>query len=321
MPESHRFDELVAEGRKCMRKRRYDLALQFFEKALELNAGSPVATEGMATAYFLDDQLEKALEQFERMTRLDPRNANAYVNKGVVYNRLGQHNDALKVLQRGLQFDRKSSAAYYNLGIAHKGLSNHSMAISSYREAIRHEPEMKEAHQNLANVYLEMGNYQQAISHFKNALVIDPSFDRAKRGLLRAETKGAGVQAAAAPFGRLVDTKKLDAQTTESLKQLSDTERFEDRRAVTKITKQMMSASTDLLNHIRDELEPILLKTNRTVAQSPGDVIRMGDCRDDFRTAVTELETLRQQLKELGTELAGHEKSLRVTVQRPVARS
>ncbi|MDA1012974.1 MAG: tetratricopeptide repeat protein [Planctomycetota bacterium] len=318
MPDSSRFDELVSEGRKCIRKRRFDLAVQFFAKALEHNNGSPIATEGLAMAYFLDDQLEAALEQFDRMTKLDPRNANGYINKGAVCNRLGEYNDALKALQRGLQFDRKSSQAYYNLGIAHKGLGSLSMAISSYREAIRHDAESREAHQNLANVYLEMGNYQQAISHFKNALMIDPSFERAKRGLLKAETKGASVQAAAAPFGRLVDTKKLDAQTTETLKRLTDTDRFDDRRTVARITKLMMNSSKNLIDHVRNELEPLLLKVNRTVAQSPGDVIRIRDCRDDFRDAVDKLATIRQQLKELGKELTDHEKTLRVPNPRSV---
>ncbi len=191
MSLNDRFTQLLAEGRKCVRQHKYSLAIRFFEKALEEQEHEcdPDAIEGLATAYFMDNRLARALEQFGRITEADPRNANAHINMGAVCNRMGRYDEAISSIRKALQWNRRSSQAYYNLGIAYKGQGDLVMAISAYREAVRFDPEMKDAFYNLGNAYLEQGNVRQAELAFESALDIDPKFERAKAGLKRVDSK------------------------------------------------------------------------------------------------------------------------------------
>lgn len=209
MTLSDRFTQLLAEGRKCVRQQKYDLAIRFFEKALEENDADADAIEGLATAYFMEDQLDNALTQFGRITQLDPRNAAAHINMGAVCNRLGRFDEAITSIRKGLQWNRRSSQAYYNLGIAYKGQDDLGMAISAYREALRLDPEMKDAYYNLGNAYLSQGNVRQARLNFEAALKIDPKFARAKDGIRRVDDKTAR-NYEERPLSRVV---KMDRQT------------------------------------------------------------------------------------------------------------
>ena len=110
------------------------------QKALALDERAIPVHEGLAAAYFLKQDYEKAADHFKKVTLLDPRQAKAVVNLGAVYNRMKDYNKAVTILRKAVQKDKSSGEAHYNLGLAYRGLNQLSMAVSAYKEAVRVAP-------------------------------------------------------------------------------------------------------------------------------------------------------------------------------------
>ena len=127
------LETLCREGRHYVRHEEPDNAIAAFIKALALDERAIPVHEGLAAAYFLKKDYEKAAEHFKKVTLLDPRQAKALINLGAVYNRMQDYNKAVAILRKALQKDKSSGDAHYNLGLAYRGLNQLSMAVSLIR--------------------------------------------------------------------------------------------------------------------------------------------------------------------------------------------
>ncbi len=311
MANDSEFDSLCKRARQSFRAGDYSKASNFFAQALALNPDSAEAQDGAGTVYFMLNQFEKAVEHFSRVSLLKPRGATSYINLGAVYNRMGEHQKAANALRKGIQRDSKSSEGYYNLAIAHRSLNQLPMAVNAYQQAIRLDPQMASAHQNLANVYSEMGNHKKAIEHYENALKIKPNFERARQALERAEQAALDSREQSSPFGRLVDEETLKANRASSVGQeLSPYMREQDRTTIDAITSAAIEFAEDLIEHLKEQLEPYLSSLNKTVAEGTEGSTSIFAAHENFRTAVERCVELRTRLKDKLSELQDHERKM-----------
>jgi len=304
------FNALSKQAKRCVRRKAYAQAIEYFLQALELDDRAIDVHEGLAAAYFLSKNYEKAVEHFTRITRLDPSLGSALINLGAVYNRMGEHKKAVVVLRRGIQKDKKSTEGYYNMGIAHRHLDQMHMAASAYKEAIRIDPNMAEAHLNLANIYLDLKNNQQASMHYKKALEIRPNFERAERGLAQTVEAVSKAKASISPFGRLVDERTIPVTAPPRRgRELSVQQRFEDRQSVHEMAAEIHNLSKVCLAQFKDEIEPTLLALNRAVqgSEAPAVLLRT---HAKFQTAIQNCEKLRRRFRGKVLELSEHEEHL-----------
>lgn len=307
MSGTQSVDALCQEARGLIKQREFTKAIAVYHQALEVDPRSVPVHEALATAYFAIKDYENALQHFRKVTHIDPKRSKALVNIGAVYNRQQDYNNAVKTLRQALAKDRRCAEAYYNLGIAHKGLKQYGMAVSAYKEAIRLNPEMPEAYQNLANALLEMGNATQAITNYRRALELRPDFESARLGLQKASSQADAAKKAISPFGRLVDVKQMESGVHQlDSRELSPQERFEDRLTLHRIAKEIEGLSAALLNQLRDEVEPSLLKLTHTFAQG-GSSAREYDA---FVPAIVRLRDTWQRLLNVTNELRDHEQRM-----------
>jgi tetratricopeptide (TPR) repeat protein len=305
------IESLANQARQHLRNGECPQAIELFKKALDIDERRIDLHEGLATACFMCNDYDDAIKHFKRITEIDPRIAGkALINLGAVYNRLGDHNQAASFLRRGIAKHR-SAEGFYNLGIAHRGLGQLAMAVSAYREAIRLSPEMSEAHLNLANVFVDMNNYQQAMIHYQAALELNPGSKRAQLGLEQAQQAGNLAKKSISPFGRLVDEKTVRGKASlKMVRALTEMERVADRQAVHRITGDMRSAVGELLELLRNSVEPALTTLNRTVTQggaAPGAVTK---AYSDYRAAIEECAELRRLVRRKVLELRAHEETI-----------
>lgn len=300
-------DAVAKQARRCFRKGDYAQAVELFEKALELDERRPDIHMGMATASFLAKNFDKAIHHFNRVTHLKPADGRPLINLGAVYNQMGDYQKAVGVLRRGLAKEKNSAEGFYNLGYAHRKLEQSSMAISAYREAVRLKPDMAEAHVNLANVYLDMKNYQQAVIHYNKALEIDPQFESAQRGLATAEHESVEAKKAISPFGRLVEHGKLRPKAAGPQRELSDSERIDDRSKIHALTAEIDVAAKQFLTHLRETLDKRINVLDRAIAQESEAPSALVKAHEAFAEAVTDSAELRRAFKRKLLELRSHE--------------
>lgn len=162
-------------------------ARQLYLEALAMRSESPDVHYGLATIYFLSNDLAQSAYHFKEVTRLDPLRAGAYINLGAVYNRMDRLDEAIPLLRRGIQLDMNRGEGYYNLGLVYKRKGEPELAIQAYREATRINPRMADAHYNLANLYLEREEFSMALVHYRAAVDLRPNWEKARRGVEQAE--------------------------------------------------------------------------------------------------------------------------------------
>lgn len=306
------FDELQKQVRVLMKSRQVDQALALLEKFCAEHPLNPEGFESLGMACFHAGKLEEAAKQFEKVTRLSPRAGTAFINWGAVLNRLGNHQRAVEILRKGVQIERSSAVGYYNLGFAHRRLNQQGLAIPAYREAIRLDPQMAEAYQNLGNVYLDMKNIQQAVIQFKKALEINPEFEKARRGLEAAEQARTAAKRAVSPFGRLVETEKLDQKQELDSKYriLSDSERDMDRQALRQLLTNARLVSRELIDFAATRVEPSIHNLDRTAIQDPTNLPNVQSAAHTFRKVLEVYCRLTVKFKDRLATLRQHQEMM-----------
>ncbi len=299
---------LIDQAKRCLKSRRFDEAIALFKQAIALDEFNVKLHESLTSAYILAKEHGLAAEQLEHILRIAPQNANAMVNLGAMYNKLGKHAEAASILRKAIQKDKNSSHGYYNMGIAQRHLGDLAMSAWAYREALRIDPQMAEAHQNLGNVLLEQGQLKQAVEHYEQALKINPDFRAAQRGLERARAEQDESKQAANPFGRLVDESMIQgAARLQTDRALTDEERLQDRATIYQLTQSIETASGELVEFLKHDLDKVLSALSRSIAQeavTPGSISR---AYDDYEDAVKRCMELRRALKRKVLELRAHE--------------
>jgi tetratricopeptide (TPR) repeat protein len=291
------FEILSERARQALAEGNAAQARQFYLQALAERPDSPDAHYGLATAFFLLQDLESAAFHFKEVTRIDPLRAGAYVNLGAVYNRLDQLDDAIKTLRRGIQLDPHRAEAYYNLGLAYRRQGQAELAVQAYREATHHNPRMADAHYNLANLLLELTRYHQAITHYKHALDVHPRFEKARVGLEQAEAALAQSEGPATPAGVGTAVRPAAATATDMLRTLDPQLDGAVLSALHRATIVSENYGRDFLKVLESEIEPAI-KELSTVLLYPEKISgELSDRVERFETALNQLKGMERNLQ------------------------
>ncbi len=98
-------EQMLIEGFRLYKKKRYDEAIVAFQQIIELYPDYKEAYRILANAYFRRGDFQKAAETYEHIKTLDPSDTFAYENMGIVYTRQGQFEEALQEWQKLLEID------------------------------------------------------------------------------------------------------------------------------------------------------------------------------------------------------------------------
>ncbi|MBN1234598.1 MAG: tetratricopeptide repeat protein [Methanotrichaceae archaeon] len=107
---------LLHRGMDKVRQKKFEEALEIFERVLDMNQDIPEVWNNMAVALYGLDRLEEALQSYDRCLTLDPENIDALRNKGFLLRNQKKLEEALEVydivLQKGGDaYDMESTAA------------------------------------------------------------------------------------------------------------------------------------------------------------------------------------------------------------------
>lgn len=141
------------------------------------------SAEGLfARAYQFDksNQMDVALEFYQRALDADPQMAAAHYNMGVIYSGLRALKKTYYHLRKAIELDPNMADGYAMLGMMHFGENQFDQALIFLEQAIAINPHFTEAHFNMGLVLHEMGEYQQSLNCFRNASICNPEFSQAR---------------------------------------------------------------------------------------------------------------------------------------------
>lgn len=163
-------DQYVTKGLQAMKVQNYDLAIQFFEKAVEekCNYSDEILYSFMAKIYIDRGEVSKAIECYEKALA-DGNDYLTCVSLGMAYHVNGQDDKAVETYRKAIEFDPKKCEAYAAIGAIYLGQNKLSEAKNSFLKAIEITPKLAIAHANLALVYGLEGDKEKCLSELKAA--------------------------------------------------------------------------------------------------------------------------------------------------------
>ena len=120
------------------------------------------------------DTYPLALEAYQKAVELDPNFGNAYVNMGNIYYRQELFVDAERCYRLAITCDPDHAKAYYNLGNTLDELPCTQEAGDCYQKSLEKDPNFSDAHYNLAATCEKLTLWEAACTHWKSYLNLDP---------------------------------------------------------------------------------------------------------------------------------------------------
>jgi tetratricopeptide (TPR) repeat protein len=210
-----------AQGVAQLSRDDYARAVQFFERAIELDANYPEAWYQAGFCYGVLGRHQDALKASRTAAKLRPDWSEAYVNIGASSYALGQYKDAVDAYRQAIRMEDGADAQYAlglslgklnrtdeeilayrraitfkpdhanaldRLGAAYFKLKRYAEAAQAYEQLKTYKPDAK-TYNSLGESYLEMNKADDSLQAFNSALGYDPEFDRARYNLGRTYLK------------------------------------------------------------------------------------------------------------------------------------
>jgi tetratricopeptide (TPR) repeat protein len=199
---------------------RPDLAMGFFQRALQEDPHFPAAQFGLGTLLARMGRPEEAIPyyraalaswptyaearydlglalaatgrpqdaagEYTEALRIRPDDADAHIALAKTLIALNHPDLALEQYQQGLALRPKDENALVGLGVALTQLGRPQDAIRNYQLALELDPQNATAHNNLGWTLVNEGRTAEAAAHFERALALNPGDENARRNLDQA---------------------------------------------------------------------------------------------------------------------------------------
>ncbi len=212
---------------------RFQEAIGYFTRALELKPDYDLAVINMANAYRKLGRDDAALAGYERYLQIDPKNANVRYQLGEIYLDRGDIPAAERNFRLALDLDKRLASARNALGAVAFKRGDMSGAEREIRAALDVKSDVRLAHYNLALIAEERGDLAAAETEYKRELELHPNSYKAAFNL-----------------GRLYESRGKAAAQIAALKQsIEANPRFAEGHLF--LAKALLDSNGDLSESIR----------------------------------------------------------------------
>ena len=167
---------LNLEGASNAAIKRYDAAIECYQRALKIDPNNVEIFYSMGNAWKSQGDLDAAIECYQRALIIKPNYVEAHYNLGNALRLNGKLASALDSYKRAIKIKPDFAAAYYNMGVALKEKGELEPSIYSYHQAIKLKPNFAEAHHNMGNALKDKGDLDAAIKSYKQAIKIKSDY-------------------------------------------------------------------------------------------------------------------------------------------------
>lgn len=202
-------------GKIMFYEKKYDIAVEEFNKALNLSPDNPNCHLEIGKCYLLGGNIDLAVKNLEQAIKLNSNYADAHYFLGVAYLSLNNYDKAINELKEALNINpmykspknlikrlfkykggvnkplselmekndiydendlSKEANVHFNLGNTYFQNGLLSEALKEYKKAIHSKPNYPDLRNKIGELYIKKEMYIEAIEEFKHALSINPKY-------------------------------------------------------------------------------------------------------------------------------------------------
>ncbi len=181
--EDEKFELYNAIAYEYQHTRQFDLALDFYKKALPLADDRDTVYHEIRCCFLSADRKDEALAFFQDMIDKDPYNSKAWTNIGDIYRMMGQYEESIDPYEYALSIDPEDLWTNMHLADIYYDLGRYKESIDTLEEALRNGVETSMIHTTIGDCYYRLNDLQSAEEHFQKALEINPMIGTGYAGL------------------------------------------------------------------------------------------------------------------------------------------
>ena len=152
----------------------YKKALNYYEKALQINAVDSSVYYLKANIYLDTKEYEKAINNYVICINLNQENIEALCNMGIAYYFIGEFKKSIDCLDQVILKNNKVVEAYYNRGNAKQSINKYMDACQDYEHAIFLNNKEAEFYFAKANALQELHKFEKAIENYNRSIKLKP---------------------------------------------------------------------------------------------------------------------------------------------------
>ena len=191
-------------GAELAQQGKYDEAIVYLTKALQINPNYPAAHFDMGRILARQGKFNEAIEHFQQALRIEPEDVEAkkqlattienkrkteelwnYYDKANSLTKEGKINEAIEYYNKAIDLKKDFVLAHGQLGLALARIGNIDQAIEEFRIVLAARPDDVEMYRNLGILLEQQGKSAEAIEQYRKALKVNPD-DSQTRNMLQA---------------------------------------------------------------------------------------------------------------------------------------
>jgi tetratricopeptide (TPR) repeat protein len=156
--------------------KKFDEAIRFLDKSLEINTNQPFAYNTRGNVYKSLVSPNDALVNYNKAIRLKPDYAEAHNNRGAVLMDLKLVDDAIASYDKAIELNPNYAEPYNNRGTALRIVNRFEDALKNYDKAIQLKPNNAEVYNGRGIVLRNLNRLDEAIASYDKAIELNPNY-------------------------------------------------------------------------------------------------------------------------------------------------
>ncbi len=217
-------EALYGLGSSYLQQQKTDEARECFQRALQLHASypgtPPNAWNNLGILAAREGNPDLAIQYLQRALQIDPEHSIALQNLGNAYRQKKDWPQAKRVLERAVALNPDDPEANYSLAMVFAQQNDTERAYYYLQKALASRPAYPEALNNLGILYLRTRRPEEAKRSFEESIRVAPAYDQAYLNLARVFAIEGNREKTKTVLLELLKQHPDHAQAKEELKQL-----------------------------------------------------------------------------------------------------
>lgn len=165
---------LAERGNVALENGKIQTAIDYFDKAIEIDSQTAAIYINRGFAYFLKGDFERAIGDTTKAIELNSEIVEAYALRGDSYFQKKNYDQALMDFSKAIELNPKSAGAYRKRASVFYATGELSRAIEDATKAIENNPGHIDAYGVRGDSYFQNENFDLAIADYSKAIELNP---------------------------------------------------------------------------------------------------------------------------------------------------